>query len=160
MTIFESWHSSKAFGRALEAPLLQGLARALVVVQSTYLVMRMMDLTNRHAWGLLKAAATKTCLFTMELALMVLPVMLLLRGRVRGNPKALYWCSLMVIFGFITNRLNISVTGMEAASGVSYIPKWTEISVTMFIVALGFGIFYLAAKHLPVFEEHEESKAG
>ena len=102
----------------------------------------------------------RTYLFLMELALMVLPVMLLLRGRVRGNPKALYWCSLMVIFGFITNRLNISVTGMEAASGVSYIPKWTEISVTMFIVALGFGIFYLAAKHLPVFEEHEESKAG
>jgi len=157
MTIFESWHSSKAFGRALEAPLLQGLARALVVVQSTYLVMRLMDLTNRHAWGLLKEQRTETYLFLMELALMVLPVMLLLRSRIRSNPKALYWCSLMVIFGFITNRLNISVTGMEAASGVSYFPKWTEISVTLFIIALGFGIFYLAAKHLPVFEEeHKE----
>jgi len=160
MTIFESWHSSKAFGRALEAPLLQGLARALVVVQSTYLVMRMMDLGNRHAWGLLKEQRTETYLFLMELALMALPVMLLLRGRVRSNPKALYWCSLLVIFGFIANRLNVSVTGMEAASGVSYIPKWTEIGVTLFIIALGFGIFYLAAKHLPVFEEHEESKAG
>jgi Ni/Fe-hydrogenase subunit HybB-like protein len=155
MTIFESWHSSKAFGRALEAELLQGLARALVVVQGTYLTMRVMDLTNRHAWGLLREARTETYMFYLELALMVLPVMLLVRERIRRNPKALYWCALMVIFGFITNRLNISVTGMEAASGVSYFPKWTEIGVTLFIVALGFGIFYQAAKRLPVFE-HEE----
>jgi Ni/Fe-hydrogenase subunit HybB-like protein len=61
----------------------------------------------------------------------------------------------MVIFGFITNRLNISVTGIERASGVTYIPKWTEIAVTLFIVALGFGLFRLAAKHLPIFKEPE-----
>ena len=61
----------------------------------------------------------------------------------------------MVILGFVANRLNVSVTGMEAAAGVSYIPKWTEISVTLAIIAFGFAVFRLAAMHLPVFQDEE-----
>ena len=34
MTIFESWHSSRAFGRALELPLLASMARVLAVVMT------------------------------------------------------------------------------------------------------------------------------
>jgi Ni/Fe-hydrogenase subunit HybB-like protein len=51
---------------------------------------------------------------------------------------------------------------MEASSGVTYIPKWTEVAVTFSIIAAGFAIFRLAAKHLPVFEaaEHEAAAAG
>lgn len=155
MTIFESWHSSRAFGRQLEAPLLESLASVLVVVQGTYVAMRLMDLTNRHAWGSLSQARPETYLFALEMVLMTLPLAFLVRKSVRANPHQLYWTALMVIFGFITNRLNISVTGIERASGVTYIPKWTEVAVTLAIIALGFGLFRLAAKHLPVFEEPE-----
>ena len=34
MTIFESWHSSRAFGRALELPLLASMGRVLAVLMS------------------------------------------------------------------------------------------------------------------------------
>lgn len=153
MTIFESWHSSKAFGRQLESGLLQSLARVLAVVQSTYVMMRLMDLTNRHAWGRLLEARTETYLFGLEMALMIVPLVFLFQERIRKSPRALYWSALAVILGFITNRLNIGVTGIERASGVAYFPKWTEIAVTLFIVALGFGLFRLAVRHLPIFEE-------
>ena len=152
MTIFESWHSSKAFGRKLEAPLLESLASVLAVVQSTYLAMRIMDLTSRHAWGLLTQPRPETYLFLLEMFLIATPILLLFQSRIRNNPRALYWAALMVIFGFITNRLNISVTGIERASGTTYIPKWQEIAVTLFIIAVGFGLFRLAARYLPVFE--------
>jgi Ni/Fe-hydrogenase subunit HybB-like protein len=159
MTIFESWHSSKAFGRHLETPLLQSLARVLAVVQSTYVVMRVMDLTNRKAWGLLfDSARPENTLFLLELALITIPAGLLYLESVRRNPKALYGSALLVIFGFITNRLNIGVTGMESASGVTYIPKWTEIAVTLFIIAIGFGLFRLAVRYLPVFEEADDEE--
>jgi len=59
----------------------------------------------------------------------------------------------MVIFGFIAHRLNVSITGMEAAAGVTYIPRWTEVMITLAIIALGFAIFRFAAKYLPIFEE-------
>lgn len=153
MTIFESWHSSRAFGRHLETPLLENLASVLLVVQGTYVAMRLMDLSNRHAWGLLAQNRPETYLFLLELLLAAVPLVLLARRNVRSNPSLLYWTALMVIFGFITNRLNISVTGIERASGVTYIPKWTEIAVTLFIVALGFVLFRQAVKYLPIFEE-------
>ncbi len=61
-------------------------------------------------------------------------------------------CSVLVVLEFVTNRLNVSITGMEAAR-VRYIPKWTEMAVTASIIAAGFAIFALAVKHLPIFPE-------
>jgi Ni/Fe-hydrogenase subunit HybB-like protein len=59
----------------------------------------------------------------------------------------------MVVFGFIANRLNVGVTAMEAASGTSYVPKWSEIAVTLSIVAAGFAIFRVIAEYFPIFEK-------
>ncbi|MDX2150808.1 MAG: Ni/Fe-hydrogenase cytochrome b subunit [Bryobacteraceae bacterium] len=160
MTIFEGWHSAKAFGRPLELPLMQGLARVLAVAVSTYLTLRFLDLLHRGALPLLSEPSTETYLFMLEILLLALPALLLFRAHVRANPKALYACAVMVVFGVVTNRLNVSVTGMERAAGVSYLPRWTEVAVTLAIVAAAFAIFRLAARHLPVFEdsEHEEEE--
>jgi len=155
MTIFESWHSSKAFGRQLELPLLQGLARALAVLIAAYLAMRFLDLARRGALGLLLGPGSERYFFALEIALLAVPMLLLFRRGTRANPRALYYCAVMTIFGFVANRLNVSVTGLEAGSGVSYVPKWTEVIVTLAIVAAGFAIFYMAVKYLPIFEETE-----
>jgi len=151
MTIFESWQSSKAFGKHLELPLLSSIGRILAVALSVYLMMRFLDLWNRDALRLLLVRRSETYLFLLEFVLFLVPMLLLYRRRILNNPVALYGCAVLVLFGFVTNRLNVSVTGMEAASGVSYLPKWTEVAVTLAIVALGFTIFGLACKYLPIF---------
>jgi Ni/Fe-hydrogenase subunit HybB-like protein len=157
MTIFESWHSSRAFGRQLELPLLAGLARVLAVTLVVYLVVRLMDLSQRGVLRMVLEPRIESYLFVLEICLMVLPMLLLFRRHIRWNPRALYACAVMVIFGFITHRLNVSVTGMEAGSGVSYVPRWTEVALTLCIVAAGFAIFRLAVHNLPIFkdESHE-----
>jgi Ni/Fe-hydrogenase subunit HybB-like protein len=161
MTIFESWHSSRAFGRQLELPLLAGLGRVLAVGLLVYLVVRFMDLSQRGVLWMALEPRMESYLFVLEICLMALPMLLLFRKHARWNPRALYACAVMVIFGFITHRLNVSVTGMEAGSGVSYVPRWTEVALTLCIVAAGFAIFRLAARYLPVFEEesHEGERA-
>src|SRR2546429_2251252 len=53
------------------------------------------------------------------------------------SPTALYGCAVMAVFGFVTNRLNVSITGVEATSGTHYIPRWTEVAVTLAIIAFG-----------------------
>ena len=152
MTIFESWHSSRAFGKQLELSLLSNMGRLLGVLLSVYLTMRFLDLLHRGALSLLLQRRPETYLFCLEIVLFALPTFLLFRRRVYSSASALYGCAVMVLFGFVANRLNISVTGMEAGSGVSYFPKWTEIAVTLFIVALGFAIFRFAVRYLPIFE--------
>ena len=59
MTIFESWHSSRAFGRQLELPLLASLARVLAVVMSVYLMIRFLDLSQARRLGLLNRTAPR-----------------------------------------------------------------------------------------------------
>ena len=151
MTIFESWHSSRVFGKQLELALLASMGRVLAVLLAVYLAMRFLDLQHRRVLSLLREPRTETFLFGLEIVLMLVPMLLLFRRSVRTNPSALYASAVMVILGFVANRLNVSVTGMERGSGTSYVPKWTEILVTLSIIALGFAIFRLAVKHLPVF---------
>ena len=154
MTIFESWHSSRAFGRELELPLLSSLGRVLAVILAVNVTFRFTDLARRGALGHLLENQVETWFFALEMSLLILPMLLLFREHVRQRPAALYWSALMVVLGFVTNRLNVSVTGMASASGTTYVPAWTEVAVTLAIIAAGFGIFRLAAKHLPVFEHH------
>ncbi len=149
MTIFESWHSARAFQQQLEFSLLLGLSRALAVVLSVLLTIRALDLIHRDAVRLLLVPRTETYLFWLEILLLAIPMVLLFRGGL--GPRGLYVCSLMVIFGFISNRLNISVTGMEAGSGTTYVPRWSEVAVTLAIIALGFAIFRLAVNEFPIF---------
>ena len=153
MTIFESWHSSKAFGRALELPLLASLGRVLAVTMSVFLWIRFLDLFHRDALKLLSRNRMETWLFALEIALMLVPTVLLYRKRVRMNPQALYLCAVGLVFGFIANRLNVGISGMEAGSGVHYVPKWSEVAVTLSIIAVGFAAFRLIAGYFPIFEE-------
>jgi Ni/Fe-hydrogenase subunit HybB-like protein len=153
MTIFESWHSSRAFGRQLELPLLASMARVLAVLLSAYLLVRFLDLRHRGVLALVTEPRLETWLFWLEILLMAVPVLLLFRRSVRLSSDALYASAVMVIFGFVAHRLNVSITGMEAGSGTSYFPKWTEVMVTLAIIALGFAIFGFAAKNFPVFPE-------
>jgi Ni/Fe-hydrogenase subunit HybB-like protein len=160
MTIFESWHSSRAFGRALELPLLAGLARVLAVILSVYLWLRFIDLGHRDALRLLSRNRIETWLFLLEIGLLLVPTVLLYQRRVRLRPGALYVCSVMVVFGIIANRLNTGTTGLEAGSGTHYIPKWSEVAITLSIVAAGFAIFRVVAQYFPVFEAHANGAAS
>ncbi|MBZ5728484.1 MAG: Ni/Fe-hydrogenase cytochrome b subunit [Acidobacteriia bacterium] len=159
MTIFESWHSSRAFGRALELPLLASMGRVLAVVLSVYLWIRFLDMSHRHVFGLLALNRVETWLFALEIALMLVPALLLYQARVRLRPGALYACAVMVVFGFIANRLNVGTTGLEAGSGTHYIPRWSEVAVTLSIVAAGFAIFRAIAQYFPIFEAHSLEQA-
>jgi Ni/Fe-hydrogenase subunit HybB-like protein len=159
MTIFESWHSSRAFGRALELPLLASMARVLAVLMTVYLWIRVLDMSHRHVFGLLGLNRIETWLFALEIVLMAVPTVLLFQARVRMRPGALYACAVMVVFGFIANRLNVGITGLEAGSGVHYIPRWSEVAVTLLIVAAGFAFFRMIAQYFPIFEGHSHGTA-
>jgi Ni/Fe-hydrogenase subunit HybB-like protein len=160
MTVFESWHSSRAFGRALELPLLASMARVLAVVMSVYLWIRVLDMSHRHVFGLLSLNRTETWLFLLEIGLMAVPTVLLYQRSIRMQPGKLYICAVMVIFGFIANRLNVGITGLESGSGTHYVPRWTEVAITLSIVAAGFAIFRAIAQYFPIFEAHSHEPAA
>jgi Ni/Fe-hydrogenase subunit HybB-like protein len=152
MTIFESCMSSKHFGRQLELPILQELGRVLFVVLAVFAILRFEDLLHRGVLKLLFRSSYETYFFWLEISLSLLaPLILLSRRSLRQDPGGLYLASVLVVLGFITNRLNVSITGLESAAGMHYVPKWTEVAVTGAIIAAGFALFALATKYLPIF---------
>ena len=156
MTIFESSMSSKHFGLQLELPVLQELGRVLVVVLGIYGILRFEDLANRGVFRLTLHPGYEMYLFWLEMSLAVfLPLLLLVQPKVRSSPTGLYWSAVLVVLGFITNRMNVSITGFEGSTGVRYFPKWSELAVTGMIIGAGFALFGLAVKYLPIFpSEH------
>ena len=156
MTIFESSLSSKYFGQQLELPILQELGRVLVVVLSVYGILRFEDLLHRGVLKMLLQPGYEMYLFWLEISLsLLLPLILLSQKKIRTTAQGLYLAAVLVVLGFITNRLNVSITGQESVVGRHYIPKWTEIAVTGAIIAAGFALFGLAVKYLPIFPAEE-----
>ena len=50
--------------------------------------------------------------------------------------------------GFMTNRLNVSITALQASSAIYYVPKWTEFAATLAtivaaVVAFRYAVIYL-----------------
>lgn len=164
MTIFESTQSAKALGRHLELPVLVQLGGALLVALWVNALLRFEDFFHRGMLRQILQPSYEAYFLWLELALsFVIPITLLSFKKIRLSPGGLYLVSIISLFGFITNRLNVSLIGFETYVGHHYMPKWTEFSVTLMIVAMGFALFGVAVKYLPIFpkEEHEaEQPAG
>jgi Ni/Fe-hydrogenase subunit HybB-like protein len=153
MTIFESSLSARSGLHSLELPLLSEISRILLVVLIFYATFRGWDLIKQDRLKYAFDGSYEASFFLGEMALtVILPIGLLLFSKVRESANGLYLASILVVAGFVMNRLNIAITGMERAAGVRYFPKWTEISVTLAIVAAGVAIFALAVRYLPIFE--------
>jgi Ni/Fe-hydrogenase subunit HybB-like protein len=153
MVIFESNLSARTLGREIEMPLLSELGKAMVVVLGFYGIIRLQDLAGRGALRYLREPSTETVLFVLEMVIgLFAPLALLIFRRVRESCEWLFASSVLVITGFLLNRLNVSITGMEAYAHAQYFPKWTEVSVTLSLVGMGFWIFALAVRYLGVFE--------
>lgn len=157
MTIFESYLSNRAFKKKLEMDLLADLGKIAVVVLAVLLVLKIQDLHTRHAFGYLFQPTQEAILFWIENIMGIfLPMILLMFRRVRYHNFGLFASAVMVILGFVMNRLNVSITGMTRGSQTTYFPSFLEIMVTVMIVSLGFVIFSKAVRYFPIFSDSAE----
>jgi Ni/Fe-hydrogenase subunit HybB-like protein len=156
MIIFESSMSSKYFGRELELPILRDMGRVLAVVLAIYAILRFEDLYHRGVLRLVLIPGYEQRFFLLEIFLsVIIPLALLLLPKIRENAQGLYLVAVSTLLGFVTNRLNVTITGVENAVSARYAPKWTEVVITAMFVALGFAIFGLAARYLPIFPKEK-----
>ncbi len=154
MVIVESYLCQRAFNHHLEMDLLETVGRTMVVVLSVYGILRVQDLARRGVLGGLRQPGYEGTMFLLEVGVgILLPVVLLAIPQIRARQSGLVTGAFLVVLGFVMHRMNVSVTGMERASGVRYFPSWMEIAVSLALVAAGFAIFGLAVRYLPIFHE-------
>ena len=152
MIIVESHLSGRAFGRRLEMGLLEPLGRAMAVVLAVFGVLRLQSLARSGALPLALQPTYEGRMFLIEFGLgVVLPIALLAWPRIRKSSTGLVTGAALAVLGFIMHRLDVSVTGLERASGTHYAPTWMEVMVSVGLVAIGFAAFALAVRFLAVF---------
>lgn len=158
MTIFESFLSSRAFGREIEMPLLSQLGKAVAVVLALYFTVRIQDLMNRDALHYVFEPSYQSIMFIGEVFLGVLvPFVMLLIRKVRESKTGLFYSSVFVLLGFVAHRLNTAITSMERWPLRTYIPSWQELAITFGLVAFGFVAFSFIARYFEVFGKSQGS---
>jgi hypothetical protein len=69
---------------------------------------------------------------------------------VMNRPEGAYWTSAVVIAGFITNRVNVSINSLERATHANYVPKWPEMAITVMLIACAVLAFRYAVIYLDI----------
>lgn len=154
MVIFESYLIARAFNKGLKMNILSGAAFAVLIDLITGFLLKAFDFISAGKLYLLMVPAKETYLFYLEILIgTFIPVFLLSQKRVREDRKWLYISTIFVISGFILNRFNVSITGLERSAGYAYFPSFDELSITLMLVVLAMFAFRLVVKIFPVFED-------
>src|SRR5205814_8419343 len=122
---------------------------------------RVVDLITHDATPYLFARTEETMSFWLEMGLFVVaPLVLLTREKVRNNPLYLYWTCCLVVMGFMANRLNVSITGLQASSKIYYVPKWTEFALTVATITAAVIAFRYAVIYLEILPKSPQRPSG
>ncbi|MET0105290.1 MAG: Ni/Fe-hydrogenase cytochrome b subunit [Sedimenticola sp.] len=156
IVVFEGSFSAVGFRRPTETPLLKGLGKAIVGLILVYLVVRFAELLFRGKFGLIFAGDFASLMFIIETLLFVVPVVILVSERRRGNGRLLLLAAISMLLAGALYRFNAFLFTLDPGPGYSYFPSVPEIMVTVGIVAFEIMAFIVLVKTLPVLhtEEH------
>jgi len=159
LTIMAIYLCVRSLNARVDMNILSDVSRVIAPLLAIYGVFRAVDLINRGATQYLWMWREETGLFWLEIALLVIaPLILLNLEKVRNNPQNLYWTCAVIVMGFMTNRLNVSITGLQASAGIYYVPKWTEFAATLATIAAAVVAFRYAVIYLDILPKNPPQK--
>jgi Ni/Fe-hydrogenase subunit HybB-like protein len=135
VTVMALYLCMRSLNVKLDTKILSELSRVIAPMLALYGIFRAVDLTTHGALPYMFRRREETLSFWVEIALFVIvPLVLLSREKVQNNPQFLYWTCSLIVMGFMANRLNVSITGLQASAGVYSVPKWTEFASTLMVL--------------------------
>ncbi len=156
MVIIEATLSSAGLNHRLEVGLLGKLAKAIPYVLGLYLALRIIDMLVAGDLGYMFSGDLYSLLFWAEMLLgVIVPIILFSMPTTRKNRYRMFWAAILVVFGLIFNRINISIIGFD---GAPYWPTWQELFISIGMVSIGALVFVLASRYLAVFSSHHPEK--
>lgn len=151
VTIMALYLCVRSLNVKLDISILSDVSRVIAPLLGLWGLFRVVDIVTHDAASYMFMRTEEAASFWLEMVLLViLPVALLSQRRVRETPQYLHWTCAVVVMGFMTNRLNVSIAGLQASSGVYYVPKWTEFACTLAVIAAMICVFRLAVIYLDI----------
>ncbi len=145
--IYSAW----ALDRRPDMLTLGALARFVPPLVGLYTAAKIVDVVIREAYLHLADSWFCGVMFMLEMGLLIVPVVLLLRGSVRCDPRSLLLCCLSVVIGVALNRVNVFLVAYRPPSALhAYFPSIGEWIVATGLIAALLFCFRVIVTYLPV----------
>jgi Ni/Fe-hydrogenase subunit HybB-like protein len=116
----------------------------------SYLVIRFGDLAYSHKLGLLFTSGMYSWFFWLEIALFVVPALMLLNKKMASDRGKLFLASMLLIFAGALYRFDTYLTGYKPAAGWSYWPNLGELLFSACLAATGVAVYIVMIKLFPL----------
>jgi formate dehydrogenase iron-sulfur subunit len=155
MVIVEGVLSARVRRSPAEAPLLQALARALPYLLGIYLAVRLADLVGRGVVLQAMTVSAPSAWWWLEIGLLLTALGLFAAPDLMRRERSLFAAALVTVLALVAHRCGVAIVGLEVPEYARYVPAWSEVAITVGIVALGLLAFRIATAVLPVYHERE-----
>jgi len=155
MVIIAMYLSMRSLGVKLDPGILREFSSVITPLLIIFALFRFVDLIRQGATPYLFMPRSETGYFWLEIGLMIVGPVIMFNLPQLKTPIGLYWASAVTVMGFITHRINVSITALERSTGTHYVPKWSEMAVTIMLVAAAVIAFRWAVLHLKIFPRAE-----
>jgi Ni/Fe-hydrogenase subunit HybB-like protein len=155
MMTVEALGSEKLMGHRIPFQPLVAFARLVPVILTLYLVLKIVDIFSRDVLPLLLGGGVAAIMWWVEMILgVVLPLFLYLWPGFVAERKGLFWASFWVVAGVVINRINVAIVGVDVERWGHYYPSWSELLITLGIIAIGLLAYDWLTDELPI-HQHE-----
>lgn len=162
MVIFESTLSHKIFRHQIDPvdhrtfdDLTLGLGKGVAGLLFTYFCMKWVGVAHENHWDLLSTPLGNW--FLLEVFGFILaPLILITWGLKNSSAKIVRIAATWTVLGIIFNRVNVSMVAMNWQQVDRYVPKWSEIAITIFVITLGLLVFRFIVNRTPTLYKHPD----
>jgi Ni/Fe-hydrogenase subunit HybB-like protein len=153
VAIFLAIVTWRALGRPAPMPLLTGLAKVVLVIQTIYLVLKVGDLLLAGEAGLVFGSGLLSVLFLAEMIIGVIIPLIIFNSRARESERGLLLGVIYTLVGLALNRSSIAWFALRALTDATYFPHWMEFGIVIAAAAFGILFFALGMRYLPTLRE-------
>ncbi|OFZ22303.1 MAG: hydrogenase [Bdellovibrionales bacterium GWB1_55_8] len=150
VVILESIISSISFRIPFETKMLGKIAGVVPYLVIVFLMVRIGDVVYRGQLGAIFNGSLNGFVFVLENVLYLASVVLLLPRSKRESKQRLFIAASCLLFAGAGYRFNTFLVGFDPGPGWSYFPSFSELSVSLGLVALEIMGYIVFVKKLPV----------
>jgi Ni/Fe-hydrogenase subunit HybB-like protein len=153
MVIFESHFTAYLYRRKPETGLLGPLGSAARWALILYLALRFGDLAVRGQLHYLVGGAWQVKAFWGEIALLaIIPLVLLSTPQFQRERNWQWATAAIAVTGVVLNRIDVGGLVDLSRGNRLYVPEWTELAVSLGIVAAATLVFLFMIEHFKIWE--------
>jgi Ni/Fe-hydrogenase subunit HybB-like protein len=157
IVIFESIFSALGLKRPMETDMLAKISAIIPKLLLVFLIIRFGDLIWRGAFSDM-AFDLKSIMFIFENVLYIYPVVVLFSAAKRRIPKYLFLSAVSMLLAGAVYRFNTFLIGFNPGGGYHYFPAFSEIMITVGIIAIEIMAYLVFVKKFPVLPDMKHAK--